>query len=171
MFHLSPGWNGLHRFIVYFPVILLLVAPLFVIVGAAVSAAKRQLFLGSALTLMLLGTGMSYLAVATGELAMKGVISTPGFNDLINEHQSLAKTTLELFSALTLGFAALVFSPKLLRRDLESWVRTSLFAAFLVFYGTGAVLLIDTTLKGGSIVRVLDATQAVTNNLPNKGGR
>jgi uncharacterized membrane protein len=171
MFHLSPAWNGLHSLVVHFLLILLLVAPLLVIVGITVSAAKRRLFLGSALTLMVLGTGMAYLAVATGELAVKGVISTPSFNDLLNEHQSLAKTTLELFSALTLGFAALFFSPKLLGRDLEAWVRTSLFTAFLLFYGTGAVLLIDTTLKGGRLVHMLGTKTAETSILPHKGGR
>ncbi len=171
MFHLYPARNEWHTLVVHFPIILLLVAPLLVIVAISVSAAKRRLYLGSALTLMVLGTGLAYLAVATGELAKKGVISTPGFNVLVNEHQSLAETTLELFSALTLGFAALFFFPKLIGRDLEPWVSTALLGAFLLFYGTGAVLLIDTTLKGGRLAHVLGAKEAVICNLPNKGGR
>ena len=171
MFYLSPARNGLHSLVVHFPIILLLVAPFFVIMGATVSAAKRRLFLGLALTFMVLGTGMTYVAAATGELAMKDVVSTPGFNDLLNQHQSLAESTREMFSALTLGFAALLFFSELLGRDLESWVRTALFAVFLLFYGTGDVLLIDTTLKGGRLAHVLDAKTAVTCNLPSKGGR
>jgi uncharacterized membrane protein len=171
MFHLSPGWSGLHSFVVPFPIIFLLVAPVLVIVGARATAAKRQVFLGSALTLMVLGTGMTYLAFATGKLAMKGIVPTPGLSDLLNDHWSLAESTLELFSGLTLGFAALLFFSKLLGRDLESGVRTALFSAFLVFYGIGAVLLIDTTLRGGHVAHVLGAKTAVTCNLPNKEGR
>lgn len=170
MFHLSPSWSGLHSFVAHFPVILLLVAPLLVIIGTAVSAPQGRLFLGSALTLMMLGTGMMGLAFATGKLAMRGVVPRPGFSDLLNEHRSLAESTLELFSALTLGFAALFFSPRLLRRDLGSGVRTALFAAFLAFYATGAVLLVDTTLRGGHLVHALGAKTPVICNLPNKGG-
>lgn len=171
MVHLPPSWNGLHALVVHFPIILLLVAPFFVIVGATVSAAKRRLFLGLALTFMVLGTGMTYLAVATGELAMKDVVSMPGLNDLLSEHWSLAQSTRALFSVLTVAFAALLFAHRLLERELDSWVRTSLFAAFLLFYGTGVVLLVDTALKGGRLVHVLGAKAAVTCNLPSKGGR
>jgi uncharacterized membrane protein len=152
-------------------VILLLIAPLLVILGAVLREPHRGPFLAAALTLMALGTSMTYVAVATGESAMKGVVSPPGFNDLLNEHQSLAESTRELFSVLTLVFAVLLFAHRLLRRELDSWVRISLFAAFLLFYGTGAVLLVDTALKGSRLVQVLGAERAVTCNLPSKGGR
>jgi uncharacterized membrane protein len=161
----------LHCVVVRFPIILLLAAPFFVIVGAAVSGAERRLFLGSALTLMVLGTGMTYLAVATGESAMKVIPSPPAVAALLEEHWCLAETTRELFSVLTLVFAALLFADRLPRCELDSWVRTSLFAAFLLFYGTGAVLLVNTALKGSRLVQLLGARRAITCNLPSKGGR
>lgn len=169
--HLSSDWDGLHRLMAHFPIVLLLLAPLFVIMGAVPSAARKRLFLGSALTLMVLGTSMIYWAVATGELAMKVAVAPPAFATLLEEHRSLAQSTRELFSVLTLVFAALLFAHKLLRLELDSWVRTSLFAAFLLFYGTGAVLLVDTALKGGRLMHVLGAKTAATCNLPSKGGR
>jgi uncharacterized membrane protein/CheY-like chemotaxis protein len=171
MFHVSPDWSGLHHFIVHFPIILLLVAPLFVIVGIAVPVTKSRLFLGSALTLMVLGTGMTYLAVATGELATKVVAPAPALNALLEEHRSLAETTRELFSVLTLVFAALLFGHRLLRHELDSRVSRALFAVFLIFYGTGAVLLVDTTLKGSRLVHMLGTNAAETRILPQKGGR
>jgi uncharacterized membrane protein len=170
MLHLSPCSNGLHALIVYFPIILLLVAPFLVIVGIGFSTAKRRLFLGSALTLMLLGTAMTFLDVTTGEVAIRAVDPTPAFKVALEEHRALAETTRELFSVLTLGFAALLFVPRLLGRDLESRPKTALFAAFLVFYATGAVLLVDTALKAGRLVHMLGAKPAVTCNLPAKGG-
>jgi hypothetical protein len=120
---------------------------------------------------MVLGTGMTYLAVATGESAVKVTPAAPAVTALLEEHRSLAETTRELFSVLTLVFAALLFAHRLPRRELDSWVRTSLFAAFLLFYGTGAVLLVNTALKGSHLVQLLGARRTVTCNLPSKGGR
>ena len=162
----TPDWNGLHPLIVHIPIILLLVAPLLVIVGVGYSGAMRRPFLGSAFTLMALGTAMTYVAVASGELATKTATFPPGFNTLLFEHRALAETTRDLFSMLTLAFAALLFARRLLTRELDSWVSTALFAVFLILYGTGAVLLVDTALKGSHLVHVLGTTTAVTSNLP-----
>ena len=100
---------------------------------------------------MVLGTCTTYFAVTTGELATKVVVSTPALNGLLEEHRSLARSTRELFSVLTLGFAALLFAPKLLRRELDSKIRISLFAAFLIFYGTGAIFLVETARRGSRL--------------------
>jgi len=171
MFHLFPTWNGLHPVVVHFPIILLLIAPLLVILGTVLPEARRGPFLASALILMVLGTSMSYLAAATGESATKVIASTTAVAALLEEHRCLAETTRDLFSVLTLIFAVLLFARRLLRCGLDSWVRTSLFGAFLLFYGSGAVLLVDTAVKGTRLVHVLGATTAVTCNLPSKGGR
>ena len=170
MFHYSLNWSGLHPLIVHIPIILLLAAPLLIIVGVGLSGAIRRPFLGSAFSLMALGTAMTYVAVASGELATKTATFPPGFNALLFEHRALAETTRDLFSILTVVFATLLFAHKLLNRELDSWVSRALFAVFLIFYGTGAVSLIDTALKGNHIARVLGSNVAVTANLPNKGG-
>lgn len=171
MFHLFSTWNGLHPVVVHFPIILLLIAPLLVILGTVLPEAQRGPFLASALILMVLGTSMSYLAAATGESATKAIASAPAVAALLEEHRSLAETTRELFSVITPIFALLLLAHGLLRRKLDAWVRTSLFAAFLLFYGTGAVLLVNTARKGSRLVHVLGARRAVTRNLPSKGGR
>jgi uncharacterized membrane protein len=150
-----PGWSGLHQFIAHIPIILLLVAPFFVIVGLGLSAPTRQFFLRSALTLMLLGTAMTFVAVTTGEAAMKVVGSTPAFKVALEEHRALAETTTELFSVLTLGFVALLFVPRLLGRELESRINTMLLAVYLVFYASGALFLVHTALLGGHLVHVI----------------
>jgi uncharacterized membrane protein len=171
MFHLFPASNGFHPAVAHFMVILLLITPLLVILGAVLPEAHRGPFLAAALILMALGTSMTYVAVATGESAMKAIASAPAVAALLEEHQSLAESTRELFSVLTLVFAVLLLAHRLLRRELDSWVRISLFVVFLLFYGTGAVLLVDTALKGSRLVQVLGAEGAVTCNLPSKGER
>ncbi len=168
MLYFSPVWNGLHLLIVHFPIILLLAAPFLVIVSIGLPAAKRRPFLGSALTLMVLGTAMTFVAVTTGEAAMKVVGSAPAIKVALEEHQSLAETTRELFIMLTLGFAALLFAPRLLGRELESRINTALLAIYLVFYATGALFLVHTALQGGQLVRELEATTTATYQLSRK---
>ena len=109
MHQLFPAWNVIHQVIVHIPIILLLVAPILVIVSIGVPSAKRRPFLGSALTLMVLGTAMAFLAVTTGEGAMKVVGSAPDLKGALRAHRALAETTTELFAVITLGFTALVF--------------------------------------------------------------
>ena len=161
-----PNWNGFHALIVHISFLLLLGAPFFVIVGAALSAPKRRWILGLALTLMVLGTAMIFVAVESGRATRKLVGLTPELSVVVEEHQSLAERTRELFSVLTLGFAALFFAPQLLGRELESRVGTALLAAFLLFYGSGAIFLVDTALEGGRLVRELGAQAGVIPNNP-----
>ena len=168
--NLPQSWNGSHPFIVRFPIILLLVAPFLVIVGMGLSAAKRRLFLASALTLMVLGTAMTFVAITTGDAAMKPIGSTPAFKVALEEHRALAETTQELFIVLTLEFAALLFVPRLLGRELESRVNTALFAAYLLFYATGALLLVNTAVQGGHLARDFEAKTAATYQLSGKEG-
>ena len=170
MLHLPLDWSGLHALIVHIPIILLLVAPFFVIVGLGLSASTRKFFLGSALTLMMLGTAMTFVAVTTGNAAMKVVGSTPGFKAAAEEHRALAEATTELFSVLTLGFAALLFAPRLLGRELESRMNTALLAIYLVFYASGALFLVHTALQGGHLVHELEAKTAATYQLSGKEG-
>ena len=106
-----PDWRELHHFVVPFPILLLSIAPFLVIVGIGISVPKRRLFLGLALTFVVLGTEATFVAVATGEAAMNPVDPSPAFKVALQEHEALAKTTLELFSVLTLAFTALVFAP------------------------------------------------------------
>ena len=51
-----PSWTELHPLVIHFPIALLLVAPLFIIIGMIVNPQKGRPFLIAALILMLLGT-------------------------------------------------------------------------------------------------------------------
>lgn len=155
--------------IVHFPIILLSIAPLLVMVGMGHSAQKRRFFLGSALVLMISGTSMTFVAVATGVAAMNEVGSAPGIKAAAEEHRVLAEITTELFSVLTVGFAALLFAPGILRRELESRTATALLAVYLVFYATGALLLFHTALHGGRPAHEIESKTAAACQLPGKG--
>src|SRR5450759_3598419 len=63
-----PTWDGLHPLVTHFPIALLLVAPLFVVLGLFRRPSARA-FLLAALLLMVLGTTAIFVAVPTGEAA------------------------------------------------------------------------------------------------------
>jgi uncharacterized membrane protein len=171
MVHYFPGWNGTHALIVSIPIILLLIAPLFVIVGTVLPSAKGQPFLVWALILMILGTVTVFVAAATGEAAMRVLGPSPATQVALEQHRDLAGTTEELFLMLTLAFAALLFVPRLLGNEFESWVNSALLAAFLVFYATGALFLANTVHHGGHVVHELGHKAPVTGSGPIKEAR
>jgi uncharacterized membrane protein len=159
-----PNWYGLHPLIIHFPITLLLVAPLFVIVGGVLAPSKCRSFLVSALVLMVLGTASLFLAVETGEAAGELAGSAPEIKAVLNQHRELAKTTQVLFSLLTLCFAALLFVPRVLGRELGFRVNAALLSAFLIFYATGALFLVNTASHGGRLVHELGVRAPVASS-------
>jgi uncharacterized membrane protein len=167
MFHvpLLPSWNSLHPLIIHFPIALLLVAPLFVIVGGMLPPPKGKAFLMSALILMVLGTSSVFLSVETGEAARGIARSDPVIKAAIDEHQDLAEATRVLFSGLTIAFAALLFVPNMLRVELGRRVNVALLAVFLIFYTTGILFLVNTAHQGELLVHEMGVRSPLTHNV------
>lgn len=164
-----PSWDGLHPLIVHFPIALLLVAPLFVILGAVVNPLRGRSYLLAALVLMALGTLGTVVAVSTGEAA--GELAERGgqVEAVLEHHEDLAETTRTVFLALTAVFAAVLFFPRLFRRQLARVPQTLLLTIFLVAYGAGAVLLANTAHNGGRLVHEL-GVQAMMGGSPSPAG-
>jgi len=150
-----PGWTELHPLIIHFPIALLLVAPLFIVAGIVVNPQKGRPFLIAALTLMVLGTVGAFFAIATGEAAGEIIERTPAVKAVLGTHEELAEMTRIVFSVLTVLFAAILFLPRLLKRDASSLTARILPLAFLLFYSTGAIILVNTAHNGGRLVHEL----------------
>ena len=150
-----PNWTELHPLVIHFPVALLLVAPLFIIIGIILNPQKGQPFLVGALVLMLLGTVGTFLAIATGEAAGKIVEQTPAVSAVLEKHEDLAEMTRIVFSVLTLLFAAILLLPRLLKREPSTATARILPLAFLLFYSAGTVILANTAHNGGRLVHEL----------------
>jgi uncharacterized membrane protein len=160
-----PEWSRLHPLIVHFPIALLLVAPLFVMLGAVLAPSKGGPFLTSALIIMVIGTASAFLALETGDAAGELIGETAQIKQVLQQHQKLAETTCILFSALTAVFALLLLLPQILKRELNRKLNASLLAAFLVLYSTGALFLINTAHQGGRLVHEFAVdTQALPSN-------
>ena len=156
MFELPPipAWDGLHPLIVHFPIALLLVAPLFIVLGL-LAGGRSRLFMTSALVLMVLGTAASYVAVSTGEAAGKLADRTPEVNQVLQHHEDLAERTRLTFTVLTVVFAGLLAGPAVLKRQLARVPAVVLTLLFLGVYSAGAVVLANTAHNGGRLVHEL----------------
>lgn len=161
-----PGWHGLHPLIVHFPVALLIVAPLFLVLSLVFGRYSRQ-FMLAAWILMVLGTTAAFLAVATGSAAGKLVERSPEIQEALEHHEELGETTRLIFAGLSGIFAALLFGPRLLRRDLRRPVLVTLSLVFLVLYGEGIVLLANTAHQGGQLVHGLGVRALVSTAAEN----
>ncbi len=146
-----PTWDGLHPLIVHFPIVLLLVAPLFIMIGIAMPKSGRTMYI-AAFLLMALGAASALLSFATGEAAGKLAERTPEINAAIERHEQLAETTRLLFSIFTVLFGAMLYAPKLLKFDIRRKYQAIGLGIFLFFYASGMVMLVNTAHQGGMLV-------------------
>jgi len=149
-----PTWDGLHPLIVHFPIAVLLVAPIFVVLGAALPRAGRA-FSIAALLLMMIGTASTFVAIETGEAAGEFADRTPEVMKVLAHHEELAEQTRTVFVALTTIFLVILVLPRILSRELGRGTSLALNGAFLLFYMAGAILLANTAHNGGRLVHEL----------------
>lgn len=154
MFPPIPSWDGLHPIIIHFPIALLLVVPLIILIGVFVPKSGRA-FMISAFILMLIGTVATFIAVATGDAAGELAEHMNNVESVLEEHEELAETTRSVFTALTIVFGVILFAPMLFKKELSRVISIPLNLAFLVFYGSGVVLLMNTAHQGGRLVHEL----------------
>ncbi len=146
-----PSWDGLHPLLIHFPIALLIVAPVLVLLGTFFKG-RGQAFLMSALVLMILGSVAAWFAVSTGEAASEFAERSGTAQAVLEQHEELAETTRAVFTVLTGIFAVIVVAPLLLKKELGKKVLVPLNLAFLLFYGAGVILLVNTAHQGGRLV-------------------
>lgn len=171
MFPPIPSWEGLHPIIIHFPIALLVVVPLIILVGIFVPKSGRA-FLITAFILMLIGTIATFIAVSTGEAAGELAERMNNVEAVLELHEELAETTRSVFAALTVVFGVILFAPMLFKKELSRVISIPLNLAFLLFYGSGVVLLMNTAHEGGRLVHefgVRAVTASTTGTVPNPG--
>ncbi len=164
-----PSWQAIHPLVVHFPIALLLIAPLFVVIGVALKPERRFPFLIAALILMALGTVGTFVAASSGEAAGKLAENIPLADPVLDRHEDLAEITQVVFSALTVIFAAIVFVPRLLKREPTRAISLVLPLVFLVFYATGTVSLLNTAHEGGRLVHEIGVRAQMQPSAPTAG--
>lgn len=158
----NPGFESLHSMIVHFPIALLLVAPVFILIAAALSPPKGRPFMISALILLGLGTASLFFAVPSGEAAAKLAERGGAAGELLSAHQNLAFETRGIFVMLLILYISVLLVPRVLHRDGRLF-STVLPLAFLLLYCAGAVVLVNAAHEGG---RLAHEAEAVTSPSP-----
>lgn len=156
MFNLPPmpQWYNLHPLVVHFPIVLLMLAPLFIVLALAFRK-QTQTLMYVALLLMVLGVISAYVAVGSGEAAGELADRTPAVNAVLEHHEELAETTAAFFVVLVLLFGAFLFAPRLLKRTLPRNATIGFSGVFLLGYAVAVLFLVNTAHNGGRLVHEL----------------
>ena len=176
MFPPIPSWDGLHPLIIHFPIALLLVAPILILLGL-ISPNRGRAFLGAALILMVLGTIASWVAVSTGQAAGELAERAAGAGAVLEQHEELAETTRSAFTILTGLFLVILFAPAIFRARFSQKLLLPAYIFFLLLYGSGVVLLVNTAHQGGRLVHefgvraMMAPTAQTTTERPPSGSR
>jgi uncharacterized membrane protein len=149
-----PGWDGLHPLVVHFPIALLLVAPLFVLLGAAMPRRGRALSL-SALMLLAIGTSFIFIAAETGEAAGQLVDDTPAVHNVLERHEELAELATPVFATITIAFALVLAAQWWFVKLQTPRVHVPVHVAVLLVLVGATLLLANTAHQGGRLVHEL----------------
>jgi len=146
-----PAWNEFHPLVIHFPIALLIVAPLFALLAVFLRSGRRWLGL-SALLLMALGTVAAFVAVETGEAAAAAHHFTPRVEAVVEQHEELGETVRDLFTGLTVVYAAVLLLPPAVRRFEGQAATLVLNGVFLLAYAVCLVVLANAADLGGQLV-------------------
>ena len=147
-----PTWDSLHPLIIHFPIVLLLLSPLFILISAILPPPKGKPYMMAALLILFLGTGTLFLAAATGHAASELAERGGAVDSVLEAHEDLASETQIVFAGLSTILLGMYLIPMVLRRQENRLFSTLLPLAFLSLYAVGFLFLVNTAHAGGRLV-------------------
>lgn len=147
-----PTWDSFHPLIIHFPIVLLLVSPVFLVMSMIPRPPKGRPYMVAALITILLGTISIYFATATGEASAELAERGGAINSVLDHHETLAEATEITFTILSVILLGIHLVPLILHRQETRLFSTFLPLAFLALYSVGVVFLVNTAHEGGRLV-------------------
>lgn len=156
-----------HAVLMHAPLVLFLLCPVFILVGAVLPPFRGRPWLLGGLLLLGLGTLSLYLH-------WPGATAGPGVADPTTGTvrwicQSLTTEARIIFVGLTAIFIAVMMLPAVLRQRDNRLFSTVLPLSFLVLYSAGAIFLINATNAAGRVTHELDVPSAAASPGSNTG--
>jgi len=96
-----PTWDSLHPLIIHFPVVLLLLSPLFILISLVLAPPKGKPYMIAALLVLILGTGSLFIAGSTGHAASELAERGGAVDKVLEMHEDLASKTQIVFAGLS----------------------------------------------------------------------
>ena len=147
-----PSWDAMHPLIIHFPIVLLLLAPLFILIATALRPRAGSPYMLTALLLLMLGTVSLFAAQSSGEEAADLAERSPDMNTVLLMHQHLASRTEIVFTILSVLFIAIVTLAHIKSLPETRLITTVVPMAYLCFYAVGILYLVNTAHAGGRLV-------------------
>jgi|KBSMisStandDraft_5_1062788.scaffolds.fasta_scaffold21081_5 uncharacterized membrane protein len=147
-----PTWDSLHPLIIHFPVVLLLLSPLFILISLVLAPPKGKPYMIAALLVLILGTGSLFIAGSTGHAASELAERGGAVDKVLEMHEDLASKTQIVFAGLSVILLGMFLAPRILHRQEDRLLSSLLPAAFLALYSVGVLFLVNTAHAGGRLV-------------------
>ncbi|MBZ0165366.1 MAG: hypothetical protein K8I00_01075 [Candidatus Omnitrophica bacterium] len=144
-------WGSLHPLVIHFPIVLLLIAPMFIIAGSLVHKSQKTLFL-CALALMLSGTATMFLATSTGDAAAEILPANPVFVPTLEAHVRLAEQARLSFGILSGIFLLYMILSTKLNIPGNPKQQRMLLGLYLLIYAVALLSLCNAAHYGGKLV-------------------
>lgn len=141
----TPTWDSLHPIVTHFPIVLLLVAPVFVVL-ALLPWRQRWTMAGIAAAVMVVAATLAWVAVSTGEAAGELALRDPQVNPVLELHEELAETTAQLATVCAAGFVLLIAVVAVVRR--KPWRQPVWVAGCILVLGVQGVTALAVTNTG-----------------------
>lgn len=147
-----PTWDAMHPLIIHFPIVLLLLVPVFILIAGIMRPPKNAPYMTVSLLLLLLGTASLFFAASSGEESAELADRSGSVDSVIAMHEHLASRTEVLFCVLAALFVVLYAWPRVRKLPQSRLVSTVLPISFLLLYGVGIAYLVNTAHAGGRLV-------------------
>ena len=145
-------WGAMHPLLIHFPIVLLIIAPVFLLVGLFLKGHRLAIY-ACALALILLGTASLYIAASSGETAAEGLTQmNADALATFEKHYELAELTEKIFLALSLIACVLFILYYRAHQNLSQGLQMSAALTFLGLYTLGLIFMLNAAHYGGELV-------------------